>query len=88
MRRIVIVGFCLGLWFSGPTANAQTADDYPQRTVTFVCPFPAGGVRLAQCGGDVPCECGDTVVADYTFTHHLACTLHGFEAALLKRACG
>ncbi len=43
MRRIVIVGFCLGLWFSGPTANAQTADDYPQRTVTFVCPFPAGG---------------------------------------------
>ena len=25
-------------------ANAQAiADDYPQRTVTFVCPFPAGG---------------------------------------------
>jgi hypothetical protein len=38
--------------------------------------------RLAQCGGNVPCECGDTVVADYTFTHNLACTLHGFEAAL------
>jgi hypothetical protein len=39
--------------------------------------------RVAQCGGSVPCQCGDTVVADYTFTHNLACTLHGFEAALL-----
>ena len=24
-------------------AGADAADDYPQRTVTFVCPFPAGG---------------------------------------------
>src|SRR5438128_369914 len=23
--------------------DARAADDYPQRTVTFICPFPAGG---------------------------------------------
>src|SRR3954468_22867579 len=27
---------------AGGTARAQT-DDYPSRTVTFICPFPAGG---------------------------------------------
>src|SRR3954463_6312292 len=27
---------------AGGTARAQT-DDYPNRTVTFICPFPAGG---------------------------------------------
>src|SRR5262249_18491583 len=24
-------------------ANPASAQDYPQRTITFVCPFPAGG---------------------------------------------
>ena len=28
---------------SGATLNAQDRTAYPQRTVTFVCPFPAGG---------------------------------------------
>jgi tripartite-type tricarboxylate transporter receptor subunit TctC len=23
--------------------EARSADDYPQRAVTFICPFPAGG---------------------------------------------
>ena len=45
MKRAVVIGmtFVLGLAAVG-TAPAQTpADDYPQRTVTFLCPFPAGG---------------------------------------------
>jgi tripartite-type tricarboxylate transporter receptor subunit TctC len=43
MLRIALA-LCLGLWLAGSAANAQAiADDYPQRTVTFVCPFPAGG---------------------------------------------
>jgi tripartite-type tricarboxylate transporter receptor subunit TctC len=44
MQWIGALGLCLGLWLTGSPANAQAiADDYPQRTVTFVCPFPAGG---------------------------------------------
>jgi tripartite-type tricarboxylate transporter receptor subunit TctC len=44
MQWIGALGLCLGLWLAGSPANAQAiADDYPQRTVTFVCPFPAGG---------------------------------------------
>src|SRR2546430_2512046 len=35
------LAFGLALTASG-TARAQT-DDYPSRTVTFICPFPAGG---------------------------------------------
>ena len=37
----VIVYVALALRFPQP-ARAQT-DDYPSRTVTFICPFPAGG---------------------------------------------
>ncbi len=41
MRAVAALAF--GLLAVGP-ASAQTAiDDYPQRTVTFICPFPAGG---------------------------------------------
>jgi tripartite-type tricarboxylate transporter receptor subunit TctC len=29
--------------FAALLAAPATADDYPQRTVTFICPFPAGG---------------------------------------------
>jgi tripartite-type tricarboxylate transporter receptor subunit TctC len=44
MRRIVVLGLGLVFCLAGAAAHAQTpADDYPQRTVTFVCPFPAGG---------------------------------------------
>src|SRR5437762_8719719 len=40
MQRIAALG--LGFIFGITSAFAQ-ADDYPQRTVTFICPFPAGG---------------------------------------------
>ncbi len=44
MQRMGAFVLCLGLWLAGAPANAQAiAEDYPQRTVTFVCPFPAGG---------------------------------------------
>ena len=45
MRRTAIFGACLGLALIGwqcAGARAQT-DDYPNRTVTFICPFPGGG---------------------------------------------
>src|SRR5262245_43431532 len=45
MKRALVLGlaFACGL-ASVQTARAQTsADDYPQHTVTFLCPFPAGG---------------------------------------------
>ena len=42
MQRIAALAFGLGLAFGAADALAQ-ADDYPQRTVTFICPFPAGG---------------------------------------------
>ena len=41
MTRAVALGFCLFL-LSAVMPRVQ-AQDYPQRTVTFVCPFPAGG---------------------------------------------
>jgi tripartite-type tricarboxylate transporter receptor subunit TctC len=42
MRRMLVLGFILVL-ATVDVAHAQSADDYPQRTVTFICPFPAGG---------------------------------------------
>src|SRR5262249_15405191 len=45
MKRALVLGlaFACGL-ASVQTARAETsADDYPQHTVTFLCPFPAGG---------------------------------------------
>jgi tripartite-type tricarboxylate transporter receptor subunit TctC len=41
MKRTVLIGLALAV-LAGISLPA-TADDYPQRTVTFVCPFPAGG---------------------------------------------
>src|SRR5205085_6007758 len=38
----LLLAFAL-LGASGATVKAQDRTDYPQRTVTFVCPFPAGG---------------------------------------------
>jgi tripartite-type tricarboxylate transporter receptor subunit TctC len=38
----VTIGFALALLLFATPARAQT-DDYPNRTVTFICPFPAGG---------------------------------------------
>jgi Periplasmic copper-binding protein (NosD) len=43
---------------------------------------PTPPAMAAQCGGGLPCRCGDTIVSDYTFTGHLACAVHGSEAAL------
>ena len=41
--RIATLALAFGLALTaGGTARAQT-DDYPSRTVTFICPFPAGG---------------------------------------------
>src|SRR5882672_11189332 len=46
MRRTATLSLCLGLalgTLGGASAQIGGADDYPQRTVTFICPFPAGG---------------------------------------------
>ncbi len=44
MKQTVALALCLVSCLASSAAHAQaTADDYPQRTVTFVCPFPAGG---------------------------------------------
>src|SRR6267154_3153853 len=41
--RIAALAFAFGLvLIAGGSARAQS-DDYPSRTVTFICPFPAGG---------------------------------------------
>jgi tripartite-type tricarboxylate transporter receptor subunit TctC len=41
IRRFVVLAVALAVFGTGP-ARAQT-DDYPSRTITFMCPFPAGG---------------------------------------------
>src|SRR5258708_1265309 len=45
MRRTLGLGLALvyGLAMVDVAGAQATADDYPQRTVTFICPFPAGG---------------------------------------------
>ena len=45
MRRTLVPGlaFVLGLAAVSAAGAQSTADDYPQRNVTFLCPFPAGG---------------------------------------------
>jgi len=43
VTRTAVLGLILS-FAALPLANLGTrADDYPQRTVTFICPFPAGG---------------------------------------------
>jgi tripartite-type tricarboxylate transporter receptor subunit TctC len=45
MKRAVALGaaIVLGLATVEATRAQAPADDYPQRTITFLCPFPAGG---------------------------------------------
>src|SRR5262249_10668485 len=45
MRRIAAVGlsFAVALALVQAALAQGSADDYPQRNVTFICPFPAGG---------------------------------------------
>jgi tripartite-type tricarboxylate transporter receptor subunit TctC len=45
MQRTLVLGlaFVLGLAAVSAAGAQSTADDYPQRNVTFLCPFPAGG---------------------------------------------
>lgn len=43
--RTIALGLCLGLTLiaTGVDRARAQATDYPSRTVTFICPFPAGG---------------------------------------------
>ena len=41
MKKAIVAALCLALFTAGG-AQAQT-DDYPSRTITFICPFQAGG---------------------------------------------
>jgi tripartite-type tricarboxylate transporter receptor subunit TctC len=45
MRQAVVLctAFALGLGAADAALAQTAAEDYPQRTVTFLCPFPAGG---------------------------------------------
>ena len=45
MQRTLVLGlaFVLGLAAVSAAGSQSAADDYPQRNVTFLCPFPAGG---------------------------------------------
>ncbi len=43
MIRTATLGLLLGLAAPAMAVSARAADDYPQRAVTFICPFPAGG---------------------------------------------
>jgi tripartite-type tricarboxylate transporter receptor subunit TctC len=43
MRRTLVLGFVLALATVDVARAQSAADDYPQRNVSFICPFPAGG---------------------------------------------
>jgi tripartite-type tricarboxylate transporter receptor subunit TctC len=43
MQRAIGLALAFGVSLAIQAAGAQSPDDYPQRTVTFLCPFPAGG---------------------------------------------
>src|ERR1041384_251532 len=41
--RNAVVAFLFGLALAVSSAVRAQTDDYPSRTITFICPFPAGG---------------------------------------------
>src|SRR5262249_5686907 len=43
MKRLRVLVLCAGFAVAIGAARAPAADDYPQRSVTLVVPFPAGG---------------------------------------------
>jgi tripartite-type tricarboxylate transporter receptor subunit TctC len=43
MTRTLLFAFACGLAVLGAAGAQPSADDYPQRPVTFLCPFPPGG---------------------------------------------
>ena len=43
MARAVALGLCLAMTLAATIGLPARADDYPQRTVTFVVPYPPGG---------------------------------------------
>jgi hypothetical protein len=51
------------------------------RPAVLLTPLPE--LAEGECGGEVPCQCGDTVVADYAFPADLTCSVTGTEAALV-----
>jgi len=41
----------------------------------FFSLFPSSSIASTNCGGDVPCTCGDTITSDYTMPADLTCTV-------------
>jgi tripartite-type tricarboxylate transporter receptor subunit TctC len=65
MKRFALALF-LGLLAAGTPAVA-VAQDYPQRTITFVCPFPAGGgtdILTRMLAAELSDKLKQTVVVD------------------------
>src|SRR5262249_30204080 len=64
MRRMSVVALLLTLALGALSAHAQ---DYPQRTITFVCPFPAGGgtdILTRMLAAELADKLKQTVVVD------------------------
>src|SRR6516162_10135335 len=43
MKSTIALALALAFAAAGVASAQSSADDYPQRPVTFICPFPAGG---------------------------------------------
>ena len=43
-RRNILTGaLCAGLWLTAAAVRAQSADSFPERTITIICPWTPGG---------------------------------------------
>src|SRR3954465_15789818 len=68
MRRsaILVILFALGSVGLG-WSEARAQDDYPSRTVTFICPFPAGGgtdILVRLLAAELQDKLGKPVIVD------------------------
>jgi hypothetical protein len=69
-----VLAYALGINDDGEIIGTSAGRNW------LLTPIPP---HVAQCGGSVPCQCGD-VIADYTFTTHLGpCAVQGTDAALI-----